>query len=613
MAAQSSITVLSAASYGNVIASDSLASIFGTALARGTATLDANGQLPIELVSTRVQVNGQVAALVYVSPSQINFVVPGGLAAGATTVTLLSTDTNTTRTAAVQVANSAPAVFSTDASGTGAGAILNAVTFAPAPFLTVTQQNATAVATRLAVYGTGIRHAKKVAATAVDSQGERFSMTVEFAGAAPGFFGLDQVNVVVPAGLDGAGAVSFTLTTEDANSNTVTFQMDLLPLSALQLASVTVSPQVVTGGGTFTATVSLNGVARTGGFLVALSTTSLAAPVPSTVTIPAGAASLDTTISTTAVNTVQTGTISAKAGNVTVSNTFEVDPANQAQLSSISATPTSTLGGRTIQGTVTLAGPAPSSSVVVQVASDNTALQPPSSVTVPPNASSVNFAITTLAVNATVSVNLAATLNHNTVSSTVKLLPLFSLSLDSSTVIGGNTVTGTLTLAEAAPVTGATISLVSTDNAAAQVPVNVRIAAGQTTGTFAITTISVTVARTATISASYMTVTQTAQLTVNPQSAAVLSAVSVSSNPVTGGSSTQGQVTLSGSAPAGGIIVNLQSSLLAAAQVPGFVIVSQGQTSAIFQITTFRVASAQTVTITATANGVSKTATLTVQ
>ena len=76
--------VVNAASYGNAIAPDSLATIFGSNLAPATAsaTLDANGQLPTELASIRVEFNGVAAPLFYVSPGQINLVVPGGLTPG---------------------------------------------------------------------------------------------------------------------------------------------------------------------------------------------------------------------------------------------------------------------------------------------------------------------------------------------------------------------------------------------------------------------------------------------------------------------------------------------------------------------------------------------------
>ena len=45
---------------------------------------------------------------------------------------------------------------------------------------------------------------------------------VQFAGLAPGFVGLYQVNVVVPAGVQPGSEVELTLTQNDVPSNTVT-------------------------------------------------------------------------------------------------------------------------------------------------------------------------------------------------------------------------------------------------------------------------------------------------------------------------------------------------------------------------------------------------------
>ena len=59
--------------------------------------------------------------------------------------------------------------------------------------------------------------------------------------------------------------------------------------------------------------------------------------------------------------------------------------------------------------------------------------------------------------------------------------------------------------------------------------------------------------------------------------------------------------------------MTLQSSSLLAARVPGFVVVPAGQVSLFLPIQTTKVPVAQTVTITATANGVVRTATLIVQ
>ena len=590
-----------------MIAPDSLAAAFGTALAHTTAsaTLDSSGQLPTELAGVRVQVNGSDARLIYVSSGQINFLVPGGIAAGTASVTVLSTDTNTSRVAAVQVANTAPAIFSSDASGAGPGAILNAVTFTPAPFLTNQPH--------LAIYGTGIRHAANVSARAVDTNGNRFDLPVEFAGAAPGFFGLDQVNVAVPPDLDGAGAVSLSVSTDDATSNTVTFQMNLLPVNALQLASIALAPQFVNGGDTITATISLNGVARAGGFPAVLRSTNLAAQVPASVTVPQGRASLAVPIGTTAVATVQKGSISAQTGGVTVSADFEVQPASQATLSGITVTPTSTLGGRSVQATVTLTGVAPAGGVNVQVASDNPLARPPSAVTVPFGQASFTFPVATSAVNTAQVITLVATLNRTTVNTRLTLLPPLTLALDTASAVGGSSVNGTITLADPTGTGGATVALTSSDAAAARVPPFTTIPSGQTTGTFLITTSQVTGSRTATISAMYMGQTGTVTLTVLPPPAAALSALTISPDRVTGGTSSQGTVTLTAPAPAGGLNVMLSSSLLAAAQVPPFVNVPQGLTSAVFTITTFRLPAPQSVTITAAAGNATKTAILTVQ
>src|ERR1039457_5342740 len=75
-AQSTSLSVVNAASYDRTIAPDSLATIFGANLARTTAsaTLDPNGQLPTELASTNVEINGVLVPLVYVSPGQINLV-----------------------------------------------------------------------------------------------------------------------------------------------------------------------------------------------------------------------------------------------------------------------------------------------------------------------------------------------------------------------------------------------------------------------------------------------------------------------------------------------------------------------------------------------------------
>jgi hypothetical protein len=114
------------------------------------------------------------------------------------------------------------------------------------------------------------------------------------------------------------------------------------------------------------------------------------------------------------------------------------------------------------------------------------------------------------------------------------------------------------------------------------------------------------------ISATYAGLTQTVSLTVNPPAAVTLSSLTISPNQVAGGSSTQATVTLTAPAGMGGVRVDLESSsILTAAASPNFAIIPQGQSSAVLTITTSRFPGV--VTFTATAGGVSKTASLTVQ
>ena len=604
------ITVVNAASYQVTLARDAFATIFGTNLASGTAvaTLDSGGNLPFVLASTRVEVNGLPAPLFYVSPTQINFVVPSGAGSGIGTLVVSYTDNPSTRSANVPIAGSAPALFSADQSGTGPGAIRNGVTFALAPFLVDTPENGTDTRTRLAVYGTGFRHASKVTAKAGQQD-----LTVEYSGAAPGFFGLDQLNVILPASLDGAGATPITVTTEDATSNTVTAAINLLPVARLRLAGISLSPTVVTGGDPVAATLSLNGVARSGGFPISLRSTSVALQVPAVVSVPEGKASTTAQLTTTSLLNSQTGSVQASAIGVTVSADFRIDPTSQPQISSLVAGPASILGGRNLIGTVTLAAPAPAAGVTIQLASDNTALRPPATVNITFNQLSANFTVPTVAVNGPVQATLTATLGSSSKSVKITVLPPLTFTVDTASITGGQIITGTITLGDPAPPGGASIEFTSSNTQIAR-PGALTIPAGSNSGTFEIATSRVTSPLNAVINASYLGITQTLTITVLPQAAPSLDKITLSSLVANGGDTLQGTVTLTAPAGFGGQLVDLSSNGTLVAQVtPSFLTIPQGATTAQFTVNTFRVVTPQTVTISASSGGVSKFVILTVQ
>ena len=188
---------------------------------------------------------------------------------------------------------------------------------------------------------------------------------------------------------------------------------------------------------------------------------------------------------------------------------------------------------------------------------------------------------------------------------------LSSVALNPTSITGGSSSTGTVTLSGPAPGSGALVSL-SSSASAATVPASVTVAAGATSANFTVSTsAAVTTSTPVTISASYAGGTKTASLTVTPPSSATLSSVALNPTSVTGGSPSTGTVTLSGTAPTGGAQV-LLSSNNGVATLPSNVTVAAGATSATFTVSTSAVTSSTPVTISASYAGATKTASLTV-
>jgi hypothetical protein len=280
-------------------------------------------------------------------------------------------------------------------------------------------------------------------------------------------------------------------------------------------------------------------------------------------------------------------------------------------LSSVTLNPASVVGGSGSTGTVTLSGPAPTGGALVTLSSSNTAVaQVPASVTVSSSGTVATFSVTTSSVASTTQVTIQGTYG-STQGTTLTVLPpsavLASVTLNPTSVTGGASSTGTVTLSAAAPSGGAVVTL-SSGNPAATVPASVTVPAGSTSTTFTVTTSGVASQTSAVITATYG-VSGNATLTINP---AVVSTVTLNPTSVTGGSNSTGTVTLNGVAPGGGAVVTLSSSNTAAAQVPATVTISGGSTSTTFTVTTSAVATTTTSSISAT-YGATASATLTVK
>ncbi|MGI4791118.1 MAG: malectin domain-containing carbohydrate-binding protein [Janthinobacterium lividum] len=252
--------------------------------------------------------------------------------------------------------------------------------------------------------------------------------------------------------------------------------------SLAALSSVTVNPVSVTGSNSSIGTVTLNSNAPAGGAKVLLSSSSPSAVVPSTITVPAGSLSAPFTITTSPVTASTAATITGTYSGQVKQATLTIVPA---VLAAVSVLPTSVTGGISSQGTVTLTGNAPAGGLTVVLSSSLTAATVPASIAVPAGSQTATFAVTTYPVSAAAAPVIQGTLGGSK-SATLAVVPpvVSALSMFPVTILSNSSSTGTVTLAGRAPSSGVTVSLSSSNTAAATVPASIFINSGASTGTF---------------------------------------------------------------------------------------------------------------------------------
>jgi hypothetical protein len=373
--------------------------------------------------------------------------------------------------------------------------------------------------------------------------------------------------------------------------------MGTLTVNPAVITSVTFSAPTVTGGTGSTGTVALNGPAPAAGLTVNLMSSSSAASVSSSFTISANATSGTFSVNTVPVAAITTVSISAilPSGD-SLSGTLTVIPPVVTQ---VSFNPSSVVSGQMTTGTVTLNGPAPAGFSVGLMTSNATAFPVPSGVTVPANSNGQTFMITAGAVTANTTVTVTATTGTImvTFSVTVVAPPMVtSVAFSPSAVTGGTSSMGTVTISQAAPASGTTITLSSGDPSVT-VPGSVTVSQGNMSQTFTAMTVGVATTRQVTMTATLGASKAMGTLTVNP---AVISSVAFNPAPVAGGSRTTGTVTLSGPAPPAGFSVTLSSSDPTTAMVAGSFSFPGGATVGTFSVNTAAVTTNTNVTITVT-------------
>ena len=386
------------------------------------------------------------------------------------------------------------------------------------------------------------------------------------------------------------------------------------------LSGVSVSPSSVVGGNSAIGTVTLSSP-QTSAKTVTLSTPAptTVAKMPASVTVAAGATTASFTITTSPVTSQFNMNVFADLAGSPEQQALLLITAGgggAAALSALSVNPASMVGGASASGSVTLSSAAPSGGAVVTLSKALSNGGPgtvpatvPASVTVPAGQTTASFSIGTSAVTATTNVRISAAFNGASLATDITLFPLLAQVSFPGNVAGGTPATGTVTLSAAAPAGGASVALSSANPSLAAVPASVTVPAGQTSASFTATTAPVTQTTAVNISASLNGTTVNTNLFLIVSSA--VSSLTLSPNPVTGGTSSTATVTLQSAAPTGNAVVTLASSNTLLAVVPNSVVIPAGQTRTTFTVNTAQVTATTTVSISASYQNATKSATLT--
>ncbi len=214
--------VSDAANFTSTTAPGGIISIFGSGLATGEVSAPSL-PLPTYLNGASVYIDGMAAPLLFVSPGQINAQIPYEIAANSTATVQVTVNGNNSANAQIAIAQSAPAIFTQAGTGSGLGLVTHS------DYTLVTDASPALAGETLIVYATGLGAKSPAVQTGAGGAGQAVGVrpavatggliaTVAFAGAAPGFAGVDQLNVTIPA--LAAGHQTITIYLNGARSST---------------------------------------------------------------------------------------------------------------------------------------------------------------------------------------------------------------------------------------------------------------------------------------------------------------------------------------------------------------------------------------------------------
>ncbi|WP_025229134.1 beta strand repeat-containing protein [Fimbriimonas ginsengisoli] len=409
---------------------------------------------------------------------------------------------------------------------------------------------------------------------------------------------------------------NFTIYTNAVTANTAvnvkatylgTFQSTRLNVVPW-LQGIGVTPNTLVGGNVTSGRISLSAPALVGGGGVVVNLTTdtpslISFPGGSQVTVPEGLSSVNFTVKTAGVDKKTFANVTASVLGVNRTAAMTLTTAN---LLNLTFNPQVVAGLSSTTGTLVLDGEAgPNGFDVTLGGAPAGFVINPTTIHFGNAETSHTFTVTTPNVtsNATVRVtaNRAASGEYQagSVSNTFTVVTatIASISIDPSTVNGGDTATLTVNLSAPAPASGVLVNLASSDPATATIASSVTIPAGAQTATVDVPTQVISKTKVVTITASRSaTDSKSATLTVT----GVDIALSLNPASVSGGQSVTGTVTSARPAGAGGLVVALSSSNTAVANpAVATVTIPAGQTTATFTVNTFSVDANTNVTITA--------------
>ena len=201
-----------------VVAPGEMINIAGVNLGPTTAVLAPAGNLPTSLGGVQVTFDGTPAALSYVSANVLTVQAPFALKPGIKTDMRVTYQNNTSDSVLLDVLISVPGVYTQSANGRGAVTAVNqdgSINSAAHPavrgsYVSIYAAGLGAVTPALATGQLAPISPLSTTASPVSAVVGGYAASVTFAGAAPGFAGLYQVNLQIPL-LAGSGVEPLTI------------------------------------------------------------------------------------------------------------------------------------------------------------------------------------------------------------------------------------------------------------------------------------------------------------------------------------------------------------------------------------------------------------------